>query len=190
MSTSTGSNFVQSSLYAGNPVSSTSANATPSPFIDASHLHIHQGISYHVDFITGSMPANTTAYFYFVPTSSASSPKEHMSISYSTSAACQLTLYEGNTITTSGSIVPTFNRNRNSSNVSHLSTFMNTVSGSGASTGSILVQTWSNGTVPGFLGNNNTSRGICEWILATGSNYLICVSGSGIVSVELDWYEV
>src|SRR5208283_3832679 len=89
-----------------------SAGSDRIPYVaDPSHGHIHEGVSFHLSFITGSMPANSISYHYFVGTGSANL-NAHMSISFTTSTNCVLTLYEGNKISTTGSYTPIFNRLR------------------------------------------------------------------------------
>ncbi len=158
--------------------------------IDFAHEYIHRGQSFHADFVTGSLPANTTVYCYFTP-QVGTNKQIHAVISYSVNDSSWVRLYEGNTISGSGSSVPVYNRKRDSANTGSLLCYAWAGTGS-SGTGSQIDASFANAS-----GGKNALGGITrsesEWILATGSNYLLGVSGSSAnfqFSASLDWYEI
>lgn len=155
--------------------------------MDEVHYNIHRGIMFQADYFQATL-ADDGAVALLVQVDD--SQPAHMRLGVATGGDAEIEIYEGPTISASGTGIQAVNRNRISSNTpSTLISHTPTISVDGISLSHLLL---AGGT--GFLSTpGGQGRTFEEWVLQPGENYLVRVTNRAgtaqPVSIGLDFYE-
>ena len=153
--------------------------------IDFEHYLIHEGQSF-VACHTQDLP--TGEHENVLLRTPNTTKRIHLLMKHDTEGEAHLLFAEGVGVSSSGSGIPVYNRDRNSSTVN---TMMVCASASLSSTGDVIWQEhWGSGRTEG--GGVRTAN---EFILRQNTNYLLHITnmaspGNNYVSTRFNWYEV
>jgi hypothetical protein len=153
--------------------------------IDLEHHHIHEGETYEWYYYNATLNG-TVDFRLVVPVYENKIKCPHLLIEIICSDTSVTLIQENPIINAPGSeSTSIMNRNRNSTNVAGLKIYTSSsYTGIGVEIAHYI--TFSTKTV-----SNTGSRAIAEWILKSGTEYLIrcTTSGSCVYSLKLHWYE-
>ncbi len=159
-------------------------NTSSKVSIDIAHHKIHTGSHFVVcDFQNGL--SNNTSQDYFIEAPDTAN-RIHFFYNVDVSVEAEVILHEGTTVSASGTVLTSFNNNRNSANTTGLIVYKTpTVTGVGSV---ICTQRLGAGKTAG-----GTARNESEFILGQNGKYLLRVTArvnNLLESTVLKWYEV
>jgi hypothetical protein len=164
--------------------------------IPVEHHEIHCGDSYEATFNTDLGGNSTQDILIVVPNEGAISgtnggadqdiKQYHLEEIVEVENEASVTLYEGASVSASGSFIQSFNRNRNSSNTDTLGVYSSPTI---TSLGATLWGPWVLGSGRGIGGSRNRDD---EFVLKNNTNYIVRVinntANANQINVELDYY--
>ncbi len=165
--------------------------------ISEEHKIIHDGHGYVCSTLTtGILNGATAERLIRVP--AGVSPHLRKFTTAITSAPCTIELFEGATITAPGTLVDTFNANRNSTNTASTLIYANpTISADGTRIDVVLLPEIATGGGGGPGGGTGGSQGPDvgeEWILKPATDYIIRLTNNSGASCDANchmfWYEL
>jgi len=156
--------------------------------IDIVHHKIHAGYYFGAGYIYTGVAAAASKYLVV---STGSDTLAHITFEVSTSGKAIFYLYENPTLSLTGTELSKTNFNRGSFNTSGTHIYHTpTVTSNGSLLGCKLIPGSSGGGAR--IGSSVSARE--EFLLASGTNYLLCVENTSGVSIDIgfdvEWYEV
>lgn len=163
------------------------------PVLEAPHLHVHQAEAYDGGWLFSGVADGAQVQMLMIPQDA--DEFAHLTVAAVAGGRAVLHLYEGPTIVATGTFVGGENYNRPLANANP-ATWLTYRAPTISDVGYELHP----GLLPGGIGANpvgdraaGTARAGLEWVLNTGTAYLVVVqnqSGATVpVEVELEWYE-
>lgn len=148
--------------------------------IDSRHAAIHDGRHFVAHDFALSVALSATVVYVLVTDGTA----HHFNWEVSSDGGVKVDIYEGVTTTNNGTALPVYNRNRTSSNPSHMTAFKTP---SGLSGGTQIFGTGSTSKSGGL------QTSVSEFILKPNTKYsfvLTAYSNNVNIATALDWYEL
>ena len=152
--------------------------------IEYAHHEVHGGSAFSINYVEDLAAAKSSTNIFVTPLST---KEVHVVFGFEVEAEADIKIYEGVTITTSGTSHTFFNKNRVSTTTSSALFFTGAVV---ATTGTALILHHHPGSGKKVGGG---TRGQQEWILKSNTVYSIVLLNSTVganqTDIELDWYE-
>ena len=156
--------------------------------IDYAHHEVHEGNGYSVSVEFADLDTGINGDLYFKTPNSA--VWDHIIAAFYTSAAAKFYLREAPTITASGTLLTSYNQDRNSSNTTSVVARSSPTITAGGS-GTLIDRARGGGGIgAGRFGGSTVGRS--EWILKQNTIYLFRIvseADNNKAMIELKWYE-
>jgi hypothetical protein len=156
--------------------------------IDASHVMIHQGRSFHASHIYSAIAAAASAELLIQTGSSA---EGHLTVRIGATGQSEVELFEASTFSAAGTAITVRNRKRSKGDGAEDLTVTHTPTITGA--GNRI----EGAVIPGGSGNfasGGSASARLEWELNENTNYLVRITNTSAsaedISIGVNWYEV